>query len=212
MKEVQKRYVCTECGHTESKWMGRCPECNSWNTFEEEIVSSPNKSKMGVSSPSLDNKVRKLSEIKSDDAIRLSTGFDELDRVLGGGVMLPSSVLIGGEPGIGKSTLMLEMLSFLSTANDVLYVSGEESPSQVKLRGERLGLNLTNISIFCDTRLEILEETIEKLQPKIIIVDSLQTLYSSSVASMQGSLNQIRTCCLMLSNIAKRSGCSGRRK
>ena len=208
MKEVQKRYVCTECGHTESKWMGRCPECNSWNTFEEEIVSSPNKSKIGVSSPSLDNKVRKLSEIKSDDAIRLSTGFDELDRVLGGGVMLPSSVLIGGEPGIGKSTLMLEMLSFLSTANDVLYVSGEESPSQVKLRGERLGLNLTNISIFCDTRLEILEETIEKLQPKIIIVDSLQTLYSSSVASMQGSLNQIRTCCLMLSNIAKRSGCS----
>ena len=208
MKEVQKRYVCSECGHTESKWMGRCPECNSWNSFEEEIVSAPNKSKMGAPSTSLDNKVRKLSEIHSDDAIRLSTGFDELDRVLGGGVMLPSSVLIGGEPGIGKSTLMLEMLSFLSTTNDVLYVSGEESPSQVKLRGERLGLNLSNISIFCDTRLEILEETIEKLVPKIIIVDSLQTLYSSSVPSMQGSPNQIRTCCLVLSNIAKRLDCS----
>ena len=208
MKEVQKRYVCSECGHTESKWMGRCPECNSWNTFEEEIVSTPNKTKIAAPSTSLDNIVRKLSEIRSDEAIRLSTGFDELDRVLGGGVMLPSSVLIGGEPGIGKSTLMLEMLSFLSTANDVLYVSGEESPSQVKLRGERLGLNLSNISIFCDTRLEILEETIEKLVPKIIIVDSLQTLYSSSVPSMQGSPNQIRTCCLVLSNIAKRLGCS----
>ena len=208
MKEVQKRYVCSECGHTESKWMGRCPECNSWNSFEEEIVSAPNKSKKGAPSTSLDNKVRKLSEIHSDDAIRLSTGFDELDRVLGGGVMLPSSVLIGGEPGIGKSTLMLELLSFLSTTNDVLYVSGEESPSQVKLRGERLGLNLSNISIFCDTRLEILEETIEKLVPKIIIVDSLQTLYSSSVPSMQGSPNQIRTCCLVLSNIAKRLECS----
>ena len=188
--------------------MGRCPECNSWNTFEEEIVSTPNKTKIAAPSTSLDNIVRKLSEIRSDEAVRLSTGFDELDRVLGGGVMLPSSVLIGGEPGIGKSTLMLEMLSFLSTANDVLYVSGEESPSQVKLRGERLGLNLSNISIFCDTRLEVLEETLEKLSPKIIIVDSLQTLYTSSVASMQGSPNQIRTCCLILSNIAKRLGCS----
>lgn len=208
MKEVQKRYVCSECGHTESKWMGRCPECNSWNSFEEEIVSSTNKSKTSPPSLSLDNRVIKLSEIRSDEAVRLSTGFDELDRVLGGGVMLPSSVLIGGEPGIGKSTLMLEMLSFLSTANDVLYVSGEESPSQVKLRGERLSLNLSNISIFCDTRLEVLEQTIEKLEPKIIIVDSLQTLYSSSVTSIQGSPNQIRTCCLVLSNVAKRLGCS----
>ena len=208
MKEVQKRYVCSECGHTESKWMGRCPECNSWNSFEEEIVSATNKSKASPPSLSLDNRVVKLSEIRSDEAVRLSTGFDELDRVLGGGVMLPSSVLIGGEPGIGKSTLMLEMLSFLSTANDVLYVSGEESPSQVKLRGERLSLNLSNISIFCDTRLEVLEQTIEKLEPKIIIVDSLQTLYSSSVTSIQGSPNQIRTCCLVLSNVAKRLGCS----
>lgn len=208
MKEVQKRYVCSECGHTESKWMGRCPECNSWNSFEEKIVSNPNKSKTSPPSLSLDNRVVKLSEIRSDEAVRLSTGFDELDRVLGGGVMLPSSVLIGGEPGIGKSTLMLEMLSFLSTANDVLYVSGEESPSQVKLRGERLSLNLSNISIFCDTRLEVLEQTIEKLEPKIIIVDSLQTLYSSSVTSIQGSPNQIRTCCLVLSNVAKRLGCS----
>ena len=208
MKEVQKRYVCSECGHTESKWMGRCPECNSWNSFEEEIVSAINKSKASPPSLSLDNRVVKLSEIRSDEAVRLSTGFDELDRVLGGGVMLPSSVLIGGEPGIGKSTLMLEMLSFLSTANDVLYVSGEESPSQVKLRGERLSLNLSNISIFCDTRLEVLEQTIEKLEPKIIIVDSLQTLYSSSVTSIQGSPNQIRTCCLVLSNVAKRLGCS----
>ncbi len=188
--------------------MGRCPECNSWNTFEEEIVSTPNKTKAGSASPSSDNRVRKLSEIRSDEAIRLHTGFDELDRVLGGGVMLPSSVLIGGEPGIGKSTLMLEMLSFLSENNEVLYVSGEESPSQVKLRGERLGLNLSNISIFCDTRLEVLEETIEKIEPKIIIVDSLQTLYTSTVASMQGSPNQVRACCLVLSNVAKRIGSS----
>ncbi len=209
MKEVQKRYVCSECGHTETKWMGRCAECNSWNTFEEEIVSSPpKKGRISVSAPSSEASVRKLSEIRSDEALRLSTGFGELDRVLGGGVMLPSSVLIGGEPGIGKSTLMLEMLSFLSSASDVLYVSGEESPSQVKMRGERLGLNLSNISIFCDTRLEVLEQAIEKMLPRTIIVDSLQTLYSSSVTSIQGSVNQIRTCCLVLSNIAKRLGLS----
>lgn len=161
-----------------------------------------------ASSIVMESGVKKLSDIPKDKAVRLKSGYDELDRVLGGGVMLPSSVLVGGEPGIGKSTLMLEMLSHLSREGEVLYVSGEESPSQVRLRGERLGLKLDGISIYCDTRLEALEECLERIEPKVIVVDSLQTLSSASVASLQGSPNQVRACCLSLSLLAKKIGAS----
>ena len=208
MKEVLTKYVCAECGHTESKWMGRCPECGAWNSFTEEAAEpAPAKGVQGVTTV-MDNKLRKLKDIPSEEAVRLHSGFDELDRVLGGGVMVPSSVLIGGDPGIGKSTLMLEMISHLSLSEDVLYVSGEESPSQVRLRAERLGLPVDNISIYCDTRLEALSEVIEKHEPKVIVVDSLQTLSTSAVASLQGSPNQVRTCCLALSTLAKKIGSS----
>lgn len=206
MKEVQKRYVCTECGHVETKWMGRCNKCGSWNSFEEETVVPERKTASPASSVVMETGIRKLSEVPADKAVRLSSGYDELDRVLGGGVMIPSSVLVGGEPGIGKSTLMLEMIANLSSEGDVLYVSGEESPSQVRLRGERLGLRLDDISIFCDTRLEALEECLERLEPRIVVIDSLQTLSSASVASLQGSPNQVRACCLSLSLLAKKIG------
>ena len=205
MKEASVRYVCSECGHVETKWNGRCPECGSWNTFVEEKVAPRSKGKADVA-PVIDESVRKLSDIPYEKAMRVSSGINELDRVLGGGVMRPSSVLVGGEPGIGKSTIMEQMLSNLSESAEVLYVSGEESPSQVKLRAERLGLRSDRISIFCDTRLETLSDVIERLRPGYIVIDSLQTLYSASVASMAGSPNQVRACCMELSLLAKKIG------
>ena len=205
MKEGAVRYVCSECGHVEAKWTGRCPECGSWNTFSEEKVIPKQRGKADPS-PVIDESVRKLSEIPDEKAMRGSSGIDELDRVLGGGVMRPSSVLVGGEPGIGKSTIMEQMLSNLSDAADVLYVSGEESPSQVRLRAERLGLRSDRISVFCDTRLEALLDIIERIRPGYIVIDSLQTLYSASVASLAGSPNQVRACCMELSLLAKRIG------
>ena len=205
MKEGAVRYVCSECGHIEAKWTGRCPECGSWNTFSEEKVVPKQKGK-AEPAPVIDESVRKLSEIPYEKAMRVSSGIDELDRVLGGGVMRPSSVLVGGEPGIGKSTIMEQMLSNLADAAEVLYVSGEESPSQVRLRAERLGLRSDRISVFCDTRLEALLDIIERIRPGYIVIDSLQTLYSASVASLAGSPNQVRACCMELSLLAKRIG------
>ena len=205
-KESLIKYVCSECGHEETKWMGRCPECGSWNSFAEEklIFSKAESSK----TPIIDASVRKLSEVPYDKSMRVSSKIDELDRVLGGGVMKPSSVLVGGEPGVGKSTIMLQMLSNLSGDGTVLYVSGEESPSQVRLRAERLKVNAEKISIFCDTRLEALSEALERIKSSYVVVDSLQTLSSSSVASMAGSPNQIKTCCMELSLLAKKIGAS----
>ena len=205
MKESSVRYVCRECGHVENKWNGRCPECGSWNSFDEEKTAPVQKGRIEPQ-PVMNASLQKLSDVPYEAAMRVSSGMEELDRVLGGGVMRPSSVLVGGEPGIGKSTIMLQMLSALSENGNVLYVSGEESPSQVKMRAERLGLRSDQISIFCDTRLETLLETIEKVSPCYIIIDSLQTLYSASIASPSGSPNQIKVCCMEISLLAKKLG------
>lgn len=206
MKGSSVKFVCRECGHEETKWAGRCPECGSWNSFDEkEVVSAPSSSP-DVSKTVIDGKVRKLSEIPYDKTMRVSSGISELDRVLGGGVMRPSAVLVGGEPGIGKSTIMIQILSNLSKEASVLYVSGEESPSQVRMRAERLKLDTSRINIFCDTRLEALLEIIEERKPSYIVIDSLQTLTTASVASSAGSPNQIKTCCMELSLRAKKCG------
>ena len=205
MKESSVRYVCRECGHVENKWNGRCPECGSWNSFDEEKTAPVQKGRIEPQ-PVMNASLQKLSDVPYEAAMRVSSGIEELDRVLGGGVMRPSSVLVGGEPGIGKSTIMLQMLSALSENGNVLYVSGEESPSQVKMRAERLGLLSDQISIFCDTRLETLLETIEKVSPCYIVIDSLQTLYSASIASPSGSPNQIKVCCMEISLLAKKLG------
>lgn len=206
MKESTVRYVCRECGHVETKWNGRCPECGSWNSFDEESVSVQLKGSKADEKSVMDNEVRKLSDVPFEPGMRVTSGLDELDRILGGGVMRPSSVLVGGEPGIGKSTIMIQMLSSLSEKDSVLYVSGEESPSQVRLRSERLGLSTSSISIFCDTRLEALSSTIERIKPGYIVIDSLQTLYSVSISSIAGSPNQIKACCMELSLLAKKTG------
>lgn len=200
-KGPQTRFVCSACGRVESKWLGRCPSCGAWNSFEEETVqpSSPS----AVAAPVLESKLKKLSDVDVGPAVRIPSGFDELDRVLGGGIMRPSSVLVGGEPGIGKSTIMLQVLSSCASAGPVLYVSGEESPSQVRLRAERLKVRLDEINIFCDTRVEVLVDVIEELKPAVVVIDSLQTLSTSSVASIAGSVNQMRACCMALSLLAK---------
>ncbi len=204
-KEKEIVYVCSECGHVESKWIGRCPECGGWNTFTEEKVEGKEEKRQ----PVMDDQVRLLSDAVKDEDLFVSSGFDELDRVLGSGVMIPSSVLVGGDPGIGKSTLMLEVLSNLSVeVPPVLYVSGEESPGQIRLRGERLGIRLDKINISCETRLERLKDIISKLSPKVMIIDSIQTLTSDEIQSPAGSPNQIRTATLSLSLLAKKIGCA----
>ncbi len=197
-------YVCRECGREESKWTGRCPDCGSWNSFDEKSVI-PQKA-IDKTKTVIDDGVRTLSEVPYEKTMRVSSRMEEFDRVLGGGVMRPSSVLVGGEPGIGKSTLMLQLLSNLSEYASVLYISGEESPSQVKLRAERLNLPAERIKIFCDTRLEAIEETIERIKPGYIVVDSIQTLSSSLLESASGSPNQIKTCTMELSLLTKKIG------
>lgn len=197
-------YVCRECGREESKWTGKCPDCGSWNSFEEKSIT-PAKN-IDRTKTVIDEDVRTLNEVPYEKTMRVSSRMEEFDRVLGGGVMRPSSVLVGGEPGIGKSTLMLQIISSLSEYGPVLYISGEESPSQVRLRAERLNLPTEKIQIFCDTRLESIEEVIERIRPAYIVVDSVQTLSSSALESAAGSPNQIKTCCMELSVRAKKAG------
>jgi len=186
--------------------LGRCPDCGSWNTFEEEAVKSVPDGKHAVISTL--SKPVSLESVVIDPLFRYETGIGELDRVLGGGVMRGSSILLGGEPGIGKSTLMLQVLEKCSLGRKVLYVSGEESPSQVKLRAQRLGLKLSSIDIFCDTRAEILESLLTSSKPDVVVIDSLQTLSSEELPSPAGSVNQIRFCSTLLVGICKQLGIS----
>jgi DNA repair protein RadA/Sms len=206
MKERAIQFVCSECGRRESKWLGRCPDCGSWNSFEEEIISTETAGKRAVISTQ--EAPLTLEEVVIDPLFRFETGISELDRVLGGGVMKGSSILLGGEPGIGKSTLMLQVLAKSSLGRRVLYVSGEESPSQVKLRAQRLGLTLNTIDIFCDTRVEVLVKILEDSPYEVIVIDSLQTLSSEDVPSPAGSVNQIRFCSTLLVGICKQRGIS----
>ncbi|MDD3056751.1 MAG: DNA repair protein RadA, partial [Sphaerochaeta sp.] len=206
MKSKDVHYVCSQCGRSETKWLGRCPDCGSWNTFEEEAVKSVPDGKHAVISTL--SKPVSLESVVIDPLFRYETGIGELDRVLGGGVMRGSSILLGGEPGIGKSTLMLQVLEKCSLGRKVLYVSGEESPSQVKLRAQRLGLKLSSIDIFCDTRAEILESLLTSSKPDVVVIDSLQTLSSEELPSPAGSVNQIRFCSTLLVGICKQLGIS----
>jgi len=198
-------YVCSACGRVEAKWLGRCPDCGSWNTFEEELVVAPTKGAQPLSS---DQEPVSLEDIQLDPQIRTASGISELDRVLGGGVMKGSTILIGGEPGIGKSTLMLQLLQSAQSSSTVLYVSGEESPAQIKLRAQRLGLRLKEITIFCDTRLEVLEKVLPSSKATLVVIDSLQTLTSETLPSPAGSVNQIRHCSNALVSLSKRLGIS----
>ena len=206
MKSKDIQYVCSQCGRAETKWLGRCPDCGSWNSFEEEAVQKVSDTKRAVISTA--TKPVSLDQVVVDPHFRYETGISELDRVLGGGVMRGSSVLLGGEPGIGKSTLMLQVLEKCAQSRKVLYVSGEESPSQVKLRAQRLELNLGSIDIFCDTRLEVLQQLLQSITVDVVVIDSLQTLSSEDIPSPAGSVNQIRACSTLLVGLCKQLGIS----
>lgn len=204
MKEGATQFVCSQCGYTSSKWLGRCPDCNSWNSFTEEKIEKSKK----ISKDSIQTNSVPLSQVPYESEFRFGSGIDELDRVLGGGIVRASSVLVGGEPGIGKSTLMLQVVAGCSDKRKVLYVSGEESASQVRQRAERLGLNLDRINILCETKLDRILHVLEEEKPQIVVLDSLQTLYSQEFTSTPGSVTQIRTCCMEVTGLCKRIGTS----
>jgi len=197
-------FVCNECGYESPKWMGKCPACNAWNSFfEEKVVSSSNSNsvkKKEVSKPIELNKIEGKSEAK------ISTGFNELDRVLGGGLVNGSLILLGGEPGIGKSTLILQICNKIKTDGKVLYVSGEESGEQIKLRADRLGVKNDNLLFLSETNIENIEENILSINPKLVIIDSIQTMYSEEITSAAGSVSQVREITAKIMRTCKENG------
>lgn len=189
MAKQQTVFVCSECGNESSKWLGKCPACNSWNTFYEEKVL-----KSSVTGKSRQAKVDvvKLNSVETGKYNRYKTGYEELDRVLGGGLVQGSLVLIGGEPGIGKSTLILQICDKVKVDGPVLYVSGEESSNQIKMRADRLNINNEGIFFLGETSMELIDEAITKLNPGLVIIDSIQTMYSEELSAAPGSVSQVR--------------------
>jgi DNA repair protein RadA/Sms len=200
-------YTCTECGGTSPKWLGKCPHCNAWNTLEEGPAEAPpSASKNRFQGLAKVQPVATLSEIEAADVARTPTGLEELDRVLGGGVVAGGVILIGGDPGIGKSTLLLQAVDALSTQMKVLYVTGEESGAQVALRSRRLGLDGGRVRVLAEIQLERILNTLQDEQPAFCVIDSIQTLYSDQLSSAPGSVAQVRECAAQLTRTAKTSG------
>lgn len=200
-------FFCKECGYESAKWLGKCPGCNSWNSFVEEKVNkkSSSKTSTGYSATFSGNStVKKLKDIIVTKEIRLNTGYEELNRVFGGGIVEGSLNLIGGEPGIGKSTLIMQVCSKLAEIGPVLYISGEESETQVKLRADRLNVTSENILFFNETNIENIENKIEEISPKFCIVDSIQTMYDEQISSTPGSISQVKEVTARLMYLAKR--------
>jgi DNA repair protein RadA/Sms len=202
-------FFCQNCGYESAKWMGQCPGCREWNTFVEEVIDKKSISSSGkVKSTETKTEPMPLSAITASDEARITTGMKELDRVLGGGIVKGSLVLVGGDPGIGKSTLLLQVCRNLSDNLSVLYVSGEESLHQIKLRAERIGIFSDNLLLLCETNLDSIREVIERRKPQIVIIDSIQTMYNESVGSAPGSVSQVRESTGVLMQIAKGMGIS----
>lgn len=206
-KGKETAFFCKECGYETSKWLGQCPGCKEWNTLVEEPVVKREKGRMipvgDVPKPT------PLKDITADDEERLSTGFSELDRVLGGGIVAGSLVLIGGDPGIGKSTILLQMCKNLSDCQkNILYISGEESLKQIKLRADRIGSFGGTIQLLCETNLDHIEENLRQINPDVAVIDSIQTIYREDVASAPGSVSQVRESTSILMQLAKNLGIS----
>jgi len=200
MSKENTIYTCNVCGYQSNKWLGKCPDCNTWASLEEEVMVK------GVSNhKSFTTKIppAKLSEIKSISEIRISTGITELDRTLGGGIVLGSVTLIGGDPGIGKSTILMQASKELSKKGIVLYISGEESAEQIKLRAERMNIYSDNIYLVCETEIDEIENYIRDIKPSFIIADSIQTMHDPNLNSANGTVSQVRSCCSTLTKIAK---------
>lgn len=213
MKGLKTVYICSECNHHSPKWMGKCPSCGAWNSMVEDVIStSPeptavNKRK-NMATNSSGNVAVSYNQLEIPEYIRSVTGLGELDRVLGGGLVHGSVVLISGEPGIGKSTLLMQISDCLGKSRKVLYVSGEESGGQLKLRAKRLGVHGENLFILTETNIDDIIKETDKIKPEVIIIDSIQTIYDEQIKSAPGSVTQVRECALSFINKAKSEGIS----
>ena len=203
-KAAKTVFVCNECGYESAKWMGKCPACNSWNTFFEQKIEKITEN--GIKTVKERNTPKALNSYKGEEVARTSTGFSELDRVLGGGIVKGSLILLGGEPGIGKSTLILQLCNKIHGEGKVLYVSGEESAEQIKLRADRLGIDNDDIMFLGETDISIINENIEELKPKLVIIDSIQTMYSDELSAAAGSVSQVREITAQIMRICKSKG------
>jgi DNA repair protein RadA/Sms len=205
MAKARTQFVCQQCGSTSPKWMGRCPDCGEWNTLVETIVESKERSPLSYAVPR--TKPQRLSEVTTDGLDRVPLPMPEFSRVLGGGIVPGSLVLIGGDPGIGKSTLLLQVSALMAEAlGKVLYVSGEESVQQMKMRAGRLGIATDQLYLLTETNLNVILGHIQELEPKAVVVDSIQTVYLDELESTAGSISQVRECASRLTQIAKGEG------
>lgn len=204
MAKLKQVYVCSNCGYESSKWNGKCPNCGEWNTFEETTAAVSTAGKASKGAVNISANIKAIGDIDgSYDEVRYSTGLSELDRVLGGGLVKGSLVLLGGEPGIGKSTILLQICKTLCMNKSVLYVSGEESMRQIKMRAERLGVLSENLYLLSHTDAEAICEAVKSQKPDIVIIDSIQTMNISAISSSQGSITQVRECTNLFMHTAK---------
>ncbi|HEY6093732.1 MAG TPA: DNA repair protein RadA [Gallionellaceae bacterium] len=206
MAKAKTVFSCTECGGQVPKWQGQCPHCMAWNTLVESVAETPAAGgKNRYSALAATGQVQRLSEVEAQEVPRTPSGIAEFDRVLGGGLVQGAVVLIGGDPGIGKSTLLLQTLAHLSTAQNVLYVSGEESSQQIALRAKRLALDARAVHLLPEIQLEKIQATIAANKPEVVVIDSIQTIYSEQLTSAPGSVAQVRECAAQLTRLAKSS-------
>jgi len=206
MAKVKTNYSCTECGGSTGKWAGQCPACGQWNTLVESLVETgQNRYSQTPQSLAQTAPVLQLSDIDAMEVPRFSTGIDEFDRVLGGGLVSGGVVLIGGDPGIGKSTLLLQALASMAKQKSVLYVSGEESGAQIALRAKRLGVETSSLKLQAEIQLEKILSTLSQHKPQVVVIDSIQTMYSDALSSAPGSVAQVRECAAQLTRAAKSS-------
>lgn len=206
MAKVKTVFYCTACGNETAKWMGQCLACGAWNTIEEHVQKPAAPGRAQQTAFHSGGSAQKLQQVTSHDEIRFSTGMGELDRVLGGGAVVGSLVLVGGAPGIGKSTLLLQICNSLCDGRRVLYVSGEESQQQIKLRAQRIGVSPDELFILSETRLSDLLEAVDEIKPDILIADSVQTLYNELNESAPGSVSQVKDCTMTLMQLSKSQG------
>lgn len=205
-KKIKTVFFCNDCGYESAKWMGQCPGCKAWNTMTEQLVTNTkNVNPLGIGG--MDTKPRMLSDISIDEEDRCSSGMGELDRVLGGGIVPGSLVLVGGDPGIGKSTLLLQMCRLLSEAKHrVLYISGEESLKQIKMRANRLGQFTGDMQLMCETDLSSISLVLKESKPEIVIIDSIQTMFNQEISGSPGSISQVRESTAVLLQLSKNLG------
>ncbi len=208
-KAAKTVFVCEECGGQVSKWQGQCPHCQAWNSLSEQTIAPPTQTPARFAAlAATHSRVQTLSEVSAEEAPRFSTSIDEFDRALGGGLVRGAVVLIGGDPGIGKSTLLLQTLAAIGQHRTVLYVTGEESPQQIALRAQRLAVSADNVRLLAEIRTEQILACLQQEQPQVVVIDSIQTVYTETLSSAPGSVSQVRECAAQLTRYAKSTGCT----